>query len=1113
MLFFGIAEYAAVSRATSQAIDFYKGVGAVEAEPPKRDNPKELWPDYLPSDIFHAPVYSYDFYLYADDRVAYNPYGEEIRQYSYTGLSKSNIDAIVGLPGVSRTSVRYMTAGISASLSRKYDIENYFKYTDRYIAEATFFDIYTIERMPGQDEGIEYRLTFSDLTLLAGDFETFNNVRGNNSGMAILYAKTFDRNYADGGTFPEASIVGSTTPLVRSVIHGNEVYRSETYSSEFLESLVPGERYVIIGRFSPLIMGDMVGNIDMSLSDPMTLDWCPQIYPLKDLPENYIDLSEFSPLREIIKLTNTDIHTLDVVYTDEMPLIMRFAEGSMTLTEGRALTVEDSEHKNNVCVMNSKFMLDNGIKIGDRITLSLGDKLFEQNPTLGAVSVVRERYPDSFKEEEFEIVGAYRDVDTPAKRVENLHWSYSINTVFVPMPFLPVKVPDDHVVRPGEFSFVIDDPRDISAFLEESRGVIEVEHGLTLFFSDGGWSAVESMIRQTGVSALVRLIALSLSAAVAAGLTAYLFVWRKRKEYAIMRALGTTMRVANRSLYIPLGVLGLIATAVGTILGRATAAGSIEDVLAQFTEAGIEAESRIPGYTVIISFVCALAALALFTSIMLRNVGAKSPLELLQVGENMTVAGAGGRRTRHTWHDRHNQHDQHTRHDMHDGANAVTLHANESSASTATVSEIRKPVTQAKMTSATRLWKKQSPVRHTVGYVARHIRRTSIKSLLSAGLTLLLIGAVGQLTVVRGMYKDLYHSIEQEAHIVGGISLLKAVESAAYEQLKAVYFEHSIKAVMTYHSDTNIVVTNDIARFSGEAAEIEFLDGYSYVTQGVIEKIYDSANKTCVMDDSLMRSLKLELGDTVRFISLYDNADIYRDQFGLPSLDITAEELQKNYEFLEPQFNNASVFFTVVGRDVSDSAPNTVYLPLTRAITPIIKFPKNEILDYAEYILTSPEYAEEFRLFTESMIIGPTVGDVGSPFIMDTSEADNILGRVKLLDAVYPIAAAIAVVISGLLPALSVMQSTKDAAIMRALGTTKRRARATIVLEQSALCLAGFLCAAIVLPVVNGTSMSSYLGAIGINAAAQFAACVAGALICAVAATRRRVLELLQVKE
>jgi hypothetical protein len=89
----------------------------------------------------------------------------------------------------------------------------------------------------------------------------------------------------------------------------------------------------------------------------------------------------------------------------------------MLITAGRMLTIDDSANRNNVCVMNDRYISQNGLKIGDKITLKLGDKLFEQNAQLGAVAVVPERYADTFTEETFEIVGAYRDVDTHLQQV------------------------------------------------------------------------------------------------------------------------------------------------------------------------------------------------------------------------------------------------------------------------------------------------------------------------------------------------------------------------------------------------------------------------------------------------------------------------------------------------------------------------------------------------------------------------------------------------------------------------------------------------------------------------------------------------------------------------
>ena len=84
---------------------------------------------------------------------------------------------------------------------------------------------------------------------------------------------------------------------------------------------------------------------------------------------------------------------------------------------------------------------------------------------------------------------------------------------------------------------------------------------------------------------------------------------------------------------------------------------------------------------------------------------------------------------------------------------------------------------------------------------------------------------------------------------------------------------------------------------------------------------------------------------------------------------------------------------------------------------------------------------------------------------------------------------------------------------MRVLGTTKKRARAILVLEQASLGIIGLLLAAILLLAINGAALASYAQPLASCAALLIAASALGASICAVIVTRRRPLELLQVKE
>jgi ABC-type lipoprotein release transport system permease subunit len=1077
MLFFSAAEYIATARERERVVGFYQGTGAVEAAPAPKYLPSDYWKiiaDKSTAKAWQYPAYGCDFSLYADPRVQYNPYGEEVRKNNYEGLSKADIDAIGKLPYVTGTSVRYMTAGVSGSLPRADDGGNYYNYTARLIAEVTLDDEKIRADKSERGAYSFHPLGCGDFTVFAGSQDCRDALRESreNGKVTAVGAFEFSPDNAD-----DSIIYGGDMEKTVIDIHMGESYYNEIFSHDFLRSLVPGERYVIICRYTT---GPRSWH-SYYLTDPATTGRYPQIYPLKGLPDNYLDLDEFAPLRKLIEITNADLHTFDVVYTGDMSSIMRFAEKNMVITAGRMLTDEDSANKNNVCVMNDRYMSQNSLKIGDRISLKLGDKLFEQNAQLGAVAVVPERYADTFTEEkEFEIVGAYKDVDTKLQQATTLNWGYSVNTLFVPQSFLPVKVPDDHVVKPGEFSFVIDDPRNIKAFLAEASPIIEGKLGLTLVFTDGGWSELESQIDSAVTLAAVRLLLLCFCVAAAIILTVYLFIARKRKEYAIMRALGTPSRRANSSLYVPLAFLGIFALAAGNILGYARVGSRIEKVLAPFTQPGFRSETAVPGALVFICFICVFAALALATACMLRRIGKKPPLELLQMGTNRNAAEKSSR-----------------------GPRDQIVQAGSVGRALMPVREVSKIKTPAPASG------KFSAARHVGAYTARHIRRMPAKSLFSLGLALLLVGTIGQFTVIRGVYGDLYENMDVKAYIADhGITVDNAINVASSPFVNAAYCENISLSLACYREKLRVVMTNDVMRASAGAAKVEFLDGYDCSSFSKVDLVAGPAN-ICVMDSGLMQSLSVKLGDKVRIHSTIILAMLIKDRFGIQT-SVTGPDLDKMLEIFAPVLDKLSVYYTVVGR-ASAVPANAVYVPVTKGLTPVLYYDE-ALMDYVECTLASPKNAEEFGRFAKSKI-EPAVGSMLSPFMMDTSEADNLLQSLYLLNTLYPIAVTAAVIMSGLFPGLIVLQSDREASIMRVLGTTKRRTRVILILEQAALCLTGQLCAAALLFAVNGSSMAAYAATLGIAAIALLSGCIAGALVCSVIVTRRRILELLQAKE
>ena len=656
MLFFNIAEYTVMSREFERTAGYYKGVGAVEA---KAIRPFPLYPAGRYST---ATLAGTDAWLYTDDRIGHNPYSYDqtiLNSWKYETISQSDIDAISNLPYVTSVSVRYMTAGVSPDLKRsdlmRSDLKyKNFNYTARFVAEATFDHNQFLsyfgagghnapepppELIKEDDEGLfgsnktlsmpeaDWRaraMFFKDADLLAGDsawFTRYNNQRDGRYDFPVE-AFAFAKGYPDDYTLGYFN--ASVPERYSAILHFGESYYDDVYSYDFLESLVPGERYLIIGRLDPVPATQMAHSSSMRslpnpvLSDPSTIGWWPQVYPLKDLPENYLELDEFAPLREMIEITNTDLHTFDVVYADDMSSIMRFAEGSMAIKEGRMLNDADSEQQSNVCVMSQYFMRQNSLRIGDTIRLQLGDKLFEQNSAVGAVASVRERYADTFTDEiEFEIVGAYADTDSLRERDKNQNWTYSNNTIFVPLTFLPCEVPQDHAVKPGEFSFVVENAKDITPFMDEPAFTIQAVLGLNLLFSDGGWPAVEAQLNRSDALAVIKLVLFSLSVFLSICLTVYLFIMRKRKEYAIMRVLGTTKKRARAMLVSEQAALfacGLLCAAAALLVIHGL-------VLAAY-------KSQLLSYTALHLAACSTGALICAVIITRRR-----PLELLQVKE------------------------------------------------------------------------------------------------------------------------------------------------------------------------------------------------------------------------------------------------------------------------------------------------------------------------------------------------------------------------------------------------------------------------------------------------------------------------------------------------
>ncbi len=158
----------------------------------------------------------------------------------------------------------------------------------------------------------------------------------------------------------------------------------------------------------------------------------------------------------------------------------------------------------------------------------------------------------------------------------------------------------------------------------------------------------------------------------------------------------------------------------------------------------------------------------------------------------------------------------------------------------------------------------------------------------------------------------------------------------------------------------------------------------------------------------------------------------------------------------------------------------------------------------------------KFREDMDALIAAEGPETVKLGFVIWDGELKNTIApmekNLSLLRVMYPVTAAVSVIIAAGLALLFLLQEAKEAAILRVLGTAKRRARAMLCSEQVLLCVFGLLPGLLLLAAMGG-GPAAFTGRPLLCAGLYLAGCFAGALTGAASITNRMPLDLLQVRE
>ena len=363
---------------------------------------------------------------------------------------------------------------------------------------------------------------------------------------------------------------------------------------------------------------------------------------------------------------------------------------------------------------------------------------------------------------------------------------------------------------------------------------------------------------------------------------------------------------------------------------------------------------------------------------------------------------------------------------------------------------------------------------------------------------------------MRNSYLEIFNNTEITSSYAGllNLSYVDKLQQSGY--VKDLYYCGKTDLMIDFLPKQGAVVCSDIymdAKENGIAEpKVTYLEGYDDTSTHKLSSVI-------LMGENFMLKNGYELGDTVEIMSydtyqqeivwaiihfeiLESNGETYTDE------EILEIEKEKLYERFRKNYTEE---FVVIGSISSEDATlnNAAFLPGNTSLSK--DFGRLVIVPSVTATLADNWKADEYRAFGEELAGANGTGEVA--FVMDTSKLDNVKNNILLMNTLYPIMIAAVMVIGAFLCGMLIVQNSKDIAIMRVLGTSKRRVRAIMVLEHIILCIIGVMLAAVILVIRGVFAQMLWVTVLYV------VVILAASHVASVLASRKNVLELLQTKE
>ena len=247
---------------------------------------------------------------------------------------------------------------------------------------------------------------------------------------------------------------------------------------------------------------------------------------------------------------------------------------------------------------------------------------------------------------------------------------------------------------------------------------------------------------------------------------------------------------------------------------------------------------------------------------------------------------------------------------------------------------------------------------------------------------------------------------------------------------------------------------------------------------------------------SLLEQLQLEVGEKVRIIDPYTNifpSIIVGQYSGGRSLTAHGGKIPWTHSPSESILISLSSLEFILGSHIKYTVAHFVLDPA-----------KNRELT-------------QFRLEMEKVMQASGAGTGDLRFMIWDEELRVVVGQLdknmSLLQVLYPVVMAVSVLIGAGLCFLLLLQATREAAIMRVLGTTRTTVRVALISEPLIISIVGVIIGLGIAWIGWRPSSTVTLSPLLISAVLYLAGVLAGLVLGAISVTNKKPIELLQVKE